>query len=139
MLVKHPKTLNARPEVASKIDANIDRVERMIRDLLDTNRIRANERLPLHLAEVDLAALAREVIQDLSPINDKRFILKLSSWYLGRRGTSPRPLEPSCQCSQIWRSRQAGHHYGEAVWPGNANIRAQLRSGDSARKSDVHI
>ncbi len=36
-----------------KIDTNIDRVERMIRDLLDTNRIRANERLPLHLAEVD--------------------------------------------------------------------------------------
>jgi hypothetical protein len=35
------------------IDANIDRAERMIRDLLDTNRIRANERLPLHLAECD--------------------------------------------------------------------------------------
>jgi signal transduction histidine kinase len=41
------------------IDANIDRAERMIRDLLDTNRIRANERLPLHLAECDLAAIAR--------------------------------------------------------------------------------
>jgi signal transduction histidine kinase/CheY-like chemotaxis protein len=83
MLVNQPEMLNERPELALKIDTNIDRVERMIRDLLDTNRIRANERLPLHLAEVDLAALAREVIQDLSPINYKRFILKLEDGVRG--------------------------------------------------------
>lgn len=83
MLVQQPKMLNARPEVAAKIDSNIDRVERMIRDLLDTNRIRANERLPLHLTEVDLTALAREVILDLSPINDRRFILKLEDGVRG--------------------------------------------------------
>jgi len=83
MLVNEPKMLNERPDIAAKIDTNIDRVERMIRDLLDTNRIRANERLPLHLAEVDLAALAREVIQDLSPINYERFILKLEDGVRG--------------------------------------------------------
>jgi signal transduction histidine kinase/CheY-like chemotaxis protein len=83
MLVNQPKMLNERPELAAKIDTNIDRVERMIRDLLDTNRIRANERLPLHLAEVDLAGLAREVIQDLSPINYKRFILELEDGVRG--------------------------------------------------------
>jgi signal transduction histidine kinase len=40
-------------------------------------------RLPLHLAEIDLAALAREVIQDLSPINYKRFILELEDGVRG--------------------------------------------------------
>ena len=83
MLANQPKMLNERPGLAVKIDTNIDRVERMIRDLLDTNRIRANERLPLHLAEVDLAALAHEVIQDLSPINYERFILKLEDGVRG--------------------------------------------------------
>jgi signal transduction histidine kinase len=83
MLVNQPKMLNERPELAAKIDTNIDRVERMIRDLLDTSRIRANERLPLHLAQVDLTALAREVIQDLSPINYARFILKLEEGVRG--------------------------------------------------------
>jgi signal transduction histidine kinase len=83
MLVNQPKMLNERPDLAAKIDTNIDRVERMIRDLLDTNLIRANERLPLHLAEVDLSVLAREVIQDLSPINYERFILKLEDGVRG--------------------------------------------------------
>jgi signal transduction histidine kinase/ActR/RegA family two-component response regulator len=83
MLVHQPEMIKQRPDLAEKIDTNIDRVERMIRDLLDTNRIRANERLPLHLAEVDLAAIAREVIGELSPMNYGRFVLKLED---GSRG-----------------------------------------------------
>ena len=34
-------------EWASKIDVNIDRAEKMIRDLLDANRIRAKQPIPL--------------------------------------------------------------------------------------------
>jgi signal transduction histidine kinase len=83
MLVHQPGILNQRPELAEKIDTNIDRVERMIRDLLDTNRIRANERLPLHFAEVDLAAIAREVIGELSPMNYGRFVLKVEDGVRG--------------------------------------------------------
>ena len=76
MLVHKPELLDERRELAAKIDTNIDRAERMIRDLLDTNRIRANERLPLHLAESDLAAIARVVIGELGSIYGERFILK---------------------------------------------------------------
>jgi signal transduction histidine kinase len=76
MLMRQPELLDERRELAAKIDTNIDRAERMIRDLLDTNRIRANERLPLHLAQCDPAAIARVVIDELSPIYGDRFILK---------------------------------------------------------------
>jgi signal transduction histidine kinase len=76
MLIGQPELLDERRELATKIDANIDRAERMIRDLLDTNRIRANERLPLHLAECDLTAIARVVIAELSSIYGERFVLK---------------------------------------------------------------
>src|SRR3989442_402583 len=72
LLVNRPELLDERRELAAKIDTNIDRAERMIRDLLDTNRIRANERLPLRLAECDLAAIAGVVIADFSPINRDR-------------------------------------------------------------------
>ena len=76
MLIRQPELLDERRELAAKIDTNIDRAERMIRDLLDTNRIRANERLPLHLAECDLTAVARVVIGELSSIYGQRFLLE---------------------------------------------------------------
>src|SRR5438477_2393265 len=75
MLIRQPELLDERRELAAKIDTNIDRAERMIRDLLDTNRIRANERLPLHLAQCDLAVIARLVIGELSSMYGERFIL----------------------------------------------------------------
>jgi len=76
MLIRQPELLDERRELAAKIDTNIDRAERMIRDLLDTNLIHANERLPLHLAECDLAVIARVVIGELSSIYGERFMLK---------------------------------------------------------------
>jgi signal transduction histidine kinase len=77
ILVSHPETLDERRELAAKIDANIDRAERMIRDLLDANRLRANERLPLRLNECDLGDLARSLAEELSTSHSKRFILNL--------------------------------------------------------------
>jgi signal transduction histidine kinase/CheY-like chemotaxis protein len=77
ILARHPEKLDERRELAAKIDANIDRAERMIRDLLDANRIRANERLPLRLNECDLADLVRSLAEELSTIHGKRFILNL--------------------------------------------------------------
>jgi signal transduction histidine kinase len=135
MLVNQPKILNERPGLAVKIDTNIDRVERMIRDLLDTNRIRANERLPLHLAEVDLAALAREVIQDLSPINYERFILKFEDgvrgiwdaeelrralWNLAinavKYGAADKPITISVKCAGA-EAQISVHNYGSVIAP----------------------
>ena len=77
ILASHPETLDERRNLAAKIDANIDRAERMIRDLLDANRIRAHERLPLRLDECDLGDLVRSLGEELAVIHRKRFILNL--------------------------------------------------------------
>src|SRR5438105_9683873 len=83
MLIRQPELLDERRDLAVKIDTNLDRAERMIRDLLDTNRIRANERLPLHLVECDLAAIGRSLMEEISPMNIARFNLKLEDGIRG--------------------------------------------------------
>jgi hypothetical protein len=47
--------------MAIKRDSNIERTDHMVRGLLDANRIRAGERLPLRLDTCDLLSVAREV------------------------------------------------------------------------------
>ena len=83
ILVRQPEKLDERRELASKIDINIDRAEKMIRDLLDMSRIRANEPIPLRLDECDLADMARLVIEELTTIYGHRFVLKEESWVRG--------------------------------------------------------
>src|SRR5207237_1414985 len=41
ILMQYPELLDERRDLAIKIDRNLDRTDRMIRDLLDANRIRA--------------------------------------------------------------------------------------------------
>jgi signal transduction histidine kinase/DNA-binding response OmpR family regulator len=76
-LARRPEKLDERRELAAKIDASIDRADQMIRDLLDANRIRANERLPLRLDECDLGDLVRSLGKELAAMHGKGFILNL--------------------------------------------------------------
>ncbi|AKU96987.1 Sensory box histidine kinase/response regulator [Labilithrix luteola] len=62
-------------EQAKRIGRNIDRADRMVRDLLDANRIHAGERLPLQLAQCDLVAMARATIEELTELHGARFVL----------------------------------------------------------------
>ena len=77
LLAGEPASLDERRQLAAKIDRNIDRVDRMIRDLLDANRIRAGEPLPLRLADCDLGALATQVIDEARAIHGDRFRLEI--------------------------------------------------------------
>jgi signal transduction histidine kinase len=83
MLVHHPEMLDQRRNLASKIDVNVDRAEKMIRDLLDMSRIRAKEPIPLRLDECDLASMARVVIEELTTMYGDRFALREGIWVRG--------------------------------------------------------
>ena len=76
ILMRHPERLDERRDLAMKIDRNIDRIDRMILDLLDANRIRAGERLPLRIDECDLAIVAGEVYEELLATFGDRFELR---------------------------------------------------------------
>lgn len=68
-----------KPEMVRRLLTRIvdsaNRVDRMIRDLLDANRIRAGERLQLHLVEADVTELAQSTLEELTLIYGDRFKL----------------------------------------------------------------
>jgi signal transduction histidine kinase len=83
LLIRHPESLDVRRELAVRIDRNIDRTDRMIRDLLDANRVRAGERLPLKIDKCELGSVAREAYEELVAAFGERFVLKAEEHVLG--------------------------------------------------------
>jgi len=75
MLARKGSDLAVLYKLTARISENLDRADRMIRDLLDANRIRAGEGLPLEISECDLSALAQETLEELSLVHGDRFVL----------------------------------------------------------------
>lgn len=61
--------------LARRIVRDIDRSDRMIRDMLDASRIRAGEDLKMDRQPCDLARIATEVTEAFSTVNGPRFFL----------------------------------------------------------------
>jgi signal transduction histidine kinase len=83
LLVRHPEKLDERRDLAARIDRNLELTDRMIRDLLDANRIRAGERLPLRIDRCDLGVVAREVYEEMVANFGERFVLDVAGRVLG--------------------------------------------------------
>lgn len=64
-----------RAVVEKTVDRSIDRMDRMISDLLDVSRVRAGQRLPVQLAPCSLNDIASEVIAELNVNDPGRFRL----------------------------------------------------------------
>lgn len=75
LLIRHPERLDERRDLAVRVERNLDRIDRMIADLLDVSRVRAGQRLPLRLDTCDLGALAEQVVEELSTTHGDRFEL----------------------------------------------------------------
>lgn len=58
-----------------RIRHNLDRMDEMVRNLLDAQLIRAGEKLPLSLEDVDIVAVVRDVVSDLTTLHGDRFVL----------------------------------------------------------------
>lgn len=63
-------------KMAARIEYNMDRADRMIRDLLDSSRVRAGERLPMNIEPLALNGLVADTIEELSTIHGDRFVLR---------------------------------------------------------------
>ncbi|MBC7540864.1 MAG: HAMP domain-containing histidine kinase [Bacteriovorax sp.] len=62
--------------MSKKIIGSIERVDHMIENLLDANRIKAGEKLPLKFEEIDLQEMLKSVIEDLTDLPEDRIELK---------------------------------------------------------------
>lgn len=56
----------------------IDKSDRMLRDLLDANRVRAGERLPLRLGDCELRELILGIVSDATAVYGERFVTNLA-------------------------------------------------------------
>lgn len=62
--------------MSSRIISNLDRTDRMIRDLLDANLIKGGGHLPLYIESCRLDLLVQQVVDELTEIHGYRFIIK---------------------------------------------------------------
>lgn len=71
---------NSDPAIFAKcitrIMNNVDRSDRMIRDLLDANRLKANEGLPVTIEPCKLEDIVSHAITDLEDLHGKRFVVQ---------------------------------------------------------------
>ncbi len=79
LLKKRADNKEAILEISEKIISNMDRADRMIRDLLDANRIEGGEGLPLNYQEVILNLTVEYVISELEDLFGNRFVFQNSS------------------------------------------------------------
>lgn len=63
------------PRWAARSVDNLDRVDRMLQDLLDAMRLQTGARLELHLEECDLVEIARASLEHLEAQHGERFVL----------------------------------------------------------------
>lgn len=59
-----------------RVITSLTRIEHMIRDLLDSNKIRAGKKLPLSVAEMDMCHCIHQTISDLIALHGGRFQVK---------------------------------------------------------------
>ena len=83
LLHAHPELLSERTSVTAQIIHDLDRTDRMVRDLLDVHQLRAGHRLTLRLSKTDLVAVTRDVVQELTRIHGDRFVIKADAHQWG--------------------------------------------------------
>jgi PAS domain S-box-containing protein len=118
----------ALQKTATRILENIDRADAMIRDLLDANRIKAGESLPIEIQHCRLDQIASGVLDDLSTIHGDRFVLRTAV-----------PVEGYWSCDGLRRILENlclnAVKYGSSVHPITVTI--SLPTADTARV-EVH-
>jgi PAS domain S-box-containing protein len=62
--------------LAARVRHNIDRADQMITDLLDANRIRAGQKLPIEVAACELHQVVVDTLENLATVHGERFSLQ---------------------------------------------------------------
>jgi signal transduction histidine kinase len=133
MLVRDAGNIERDRDLAARIERNLERTDRMIRDLLDANRIHAGETLPLRVDACDLASVVEDTVDELSALHGPRFVTKVTErvrghfsadevrralWNLAtnavKYGASGRPVTITLD-RQAERARIAVHNEGVAI------------------------
>lgn len=76
-----------RPELVEKsafyVVSSMERLDQMIRDILNASKLRSGEGLTLKLVECDLAALVHEVVDEFRMSDPERFVIRATDGVAG--------------------------------------------------------
>lgn len=81
-LIPRKTTDSSVSTLAKKIEQSLKRVDKMIEDLLDANRLRAGQKINLKIQELDLSELVRTTIADLELIHGDRFVVDIPEKFI---------------------------------------------------------
>lgn len=116
LLLARPEQLDTRRDLAARIERNMLRIDRMVQDLLDANRLRAGHRLALDLQPCDLAEIAADVLAELPDGQRERV-----------RRAAPDHLEgvwaPDQLRRALWNLVSNAFKYGAADGPVDVHLR----------------
>ncbi|MBS1962394.1 MAG: PAS domain-containing protein [Bdellovibrionales bacterium] len=98
MIAKEPPSPGVLMALANRISGNISRADRMVRDLLDANRLKAGESLPLRLANHCLNDIVQSAVDSLRVLHGERFQIHAEVTVRGRwcRSSLKRILDNLC-------------------------------------------
>ncbi|MBA2404343.1 MAG: PAS domain-containing sensor histidine kinase [Bdellovibrionales bacterium] len=75
LLIRHKEKSDSLDRLAPMIITSIDRADKMIQDLLDANRIRAGQFLPIEIVNCDLKSVVTDALNGLNLIYEDRLVL----------------------------------------------------------------
>lgn len=75
IIIKKPASLEQHLMLSARIVDNVDRMDRMIEDVLDVSRVRSGEELSFQFEPCELQSLVQDVIDNLSTVHGARFEL----------------------------------------------------------------
>jgi signal transduction histidine kinase len=122
-----PGREESREVLAARIVHELDRAEEMVNVLVDAHRIRAGHRLPMTVSRLSLAALARDVVDELRGLHGDRFIFESEAnvWGMWSRDQLRR---------SIWNLATNAIKFGAR----DAPVTVGVRRGDGAAEVLVH-
>ena len=74
VLARKTRDVPAVQTAVTRICDNLERTDRMIRDLLDISRVKAGQELAVHLRECDLRQIVQQTLADFTSVHGPRFV-----------------------------------------------------------------
>ncbi|WP_147444807.1 PAS domain-containing sensor histidine kinase [Corallococcus sp. CA053C] len=75
IILRRPEAHERHLEYAARVLTNLERLDRMVTDLLDASRLREGRALTVELSHFDLPSLAQEVAEELATVHGDRFLV----------------------------------------------------------------
>ncbi|HET9597107.1 MAG TPA: sensor histidine kinase [Anaeromyxobacteraceae bacterium] len=115
LILRRPEDASV-PRWAARVDDNIDRMDKMIRTLLDVSRAGTGSRLTLELAPCDAVAVVRNVLDAQRLAHGDRFVLR-----------SPEQVTGQWNCDALSRAVENlvsnAMKYGDPIRPVTVSVR----------------